>query len=219
MTSRGLSEEFHDPRHKALIEKFINTVGERYGSTTTWAFLWLGDIEKLDAMIDGLRIPASGITSVEDLHVAELYRPPTPSSTAKNRVSFPSILCLTNNSQCRTRDRKTCIITGIPEMADGYHIYPSHLAPDLDSTAKVPHFWSILLPYWNADRVKAWEGQLFPTGNKIVSNYVCRSPNARSYWDSARFALKPLKLSEDKKRLEIQFCWTPKYKFQKKQDL
>ena len=75
MASHGPSEEFHDPRRKPLVEKFVKVVGTRYATTTTWGFLWLGDIEKLEDRIDKSTVEAMGILSVEeDLKFAQLCR-------------------------------------------------------------------------------------------------------------------------------------------------
>ena len=38
---------------------------------------------------------------------------------------------------------------------------------------------------------------------------MCLSPNANAYWEKAYFALEPIRLSDDKKRLDIQFYWMP----------
>jgi len=36
---------------------------------------------------------------------------------------------------------------------------------------------------------------------------MCLAPHAHKYWEKAHFALKPIELSDDKKRLDIQFFW------------
>jgi hypothetical protein len=75
MASHGPSEEFHDPRRKPLVEKFVEVIGTRYATTTTWAFLWLGDIEKLERLVNKSRAKVRGVLSAErDLGVAQLCR-------------------------------------------------------------------------------------------------------------------------------------------------
>jgi hypothetical protein len=40
---------------------------------------------------------------------------------------------------------------------------------------------------------------------------MCLAPSAHKYWEKAHFALKPMELSHDKKRLDIQFFWLAKH--------
>jgi hypothetical protein len=39
---------------------------------------------------------------------------------------------------------------------------------------------------------------------------MCLAPHAHKYWEKAHFALKPIGLSDDKKRLDIEFFWLAK---------
>jgi hypothetical protein len=39
---------------------------------------------------------------------------------------------------------------------------------------------------------------------------MCLAPHAHKYWEKAHFALKPIRLSDDMKRLDIQFFWLAK---------
>jgi hypothetical protein len=39
---------------------------------------------------------------------------------------------------------------------------------------------------------------------------MCLAPDAHRYWEKAHFALKPIRLSDDMKRLDIQFFWLAK---------
>jgi hypothetical protein len=39
---------------------------------------------------------------------------------------------------------------------------------------------------------------------------MCLCPNAHKYWEKAHFALKPIGLSDDMKRLDMQFFWLAK---------
>ncbi|KAF1817665.1 hypothetical protein P152DRAFT_26074 [Eremomyces bilateralis CBS 781.70] len=53
------------------------------------------------------------------------------------------------------------------------------------------------------------ETAIFPTGTEASHNLMCLSPNAHAYWGRAYFALKLIRLSDDKKRLDVQFSWLP----------
>jgi hypothetical protein len=55
--------------------------------------------------------------------------------------------------------------------------------------------------------VQAWYDAIFPQGPDVCQNLICLSPNAHAYWERAYFALKPIRLSDDKKRLDVQFFW------------
>lgn len=67
--------------------------------------------------------------------------------------------------------------------------------------------WDMLSMFWSNDRVSAWYNALFPAGTDFCHNLICLSPNAHEFWGRAYFALQPIELSEDKKRLTIRFFW------------
>ena len=64
--------------------------------------------------------------------------------------------------------------------------------------------------FWSEERVDAWYNAIFPTGTEACHNLMCLCPNAHKYWEKAHFALKPIRLSDDMKRLDIQFFWLAK---------
>ena len=78
-----------------------------------------------------------------------------------------------------------------------------------ESTIQQPgvSFWNALRAFWPNERVEAWYGAIFPQGPNVCQNLICLSPDAHAYWERAYFALKPIRLSEDKKRLDVQFFW------------
>jgi hypothetical protein len=84
---------------------------------------------------------------------------------------------------------------------------------------KVTYFWRILYSFWDHARVREFEARVLTKGTEICGNYMCLDPTAHCYWDEARFALKPLTVDADKKSMEVQFFWMPRYKFKEKQDL
>ncbi len=79
------------------------------------------------------------------------------------------------------------------------------------------NFWKNLKLFWSADRIQNWRNAIFPDQNnpnkgvETCYNLICLSPDAHAGWTRAYFALKPIKLSEDKKRLDMEFHWLPKY--------
>ncbi|KAF2261985.1 hypothetical protein CC78DRAFT_520953 [Lojkania enalia] len=84
-----------------------------------------------------------------------------------------------------------------------------------DSTIKqqIPSFWDILRIFWSQERVDAWYSAIFPFGMEVCHNLICLAPHAHVYWERAYFALKPIRISYDKKRLDIQFFWLSSYPY------
>ena len=64
--------------------------------------------------------------------------------------------------------------------------------------------------FWSEERVNAWYAAILSKGTEICHNLICLSPSAHRYWEKAHFALKPIGLSDDKKRLDIEFFWLTK---------
>jgi hypothetical protein len=55
--------------------------------------------------------------------------------------------------------------------------------------------------------VDAWYNAIFPVGTEACQNLICLAPHAHAYWARAYFALKPIRISDDKKCLDVQFFW------------
>src|ERR1700733_8963907 len=83
-------------------------------------------------------------------------------------------------------------------------------------------FWRLLTGFWTEDRVTEWRNKIFPNSNHpdtdvdVCFNLISLSPSAHWYWSKGRFALKPLEMSEDKKKLSVQFFWQPQYNHRSK---
>src|ERR1700733_3334895 len=56
-------------------------------------------------------------------------------------------------------------------------------------------------------------------GVETCHNLICLSPDARDYWTRTQFALKPIRLSDDKRRLDVEFHWLPKYNYSSEVDI
>src|ERR1700712_4204262 len=48
---------------------------------------------------------------------------------------------------------------------------------------------------------------------------ICLCPNAHKYWEKAYFALKPIRISDDKKRLDVQLFWLSEQSYSSSVDL
>jgi hypothetical protein len=81
------------------------------------------------------------------------------------------------------------------------------------------NFWKMLGSFWSDDRIQKWRETIFSDQNspdkdvETCHNLICLSPDAHAYWTKAYFALKPFELSDDKKRLDVEFHWLPKYNY------
>jgi hypothetical protein len=54
------------------VEKFVSVAGIRWASTTTWAFLWLGDIEKLEGLLESEQDALAVFDVEKDLKFVQL---------------------------------------------------------------------------------------------------------------------------------------------------
>jgi hypothetical protein len=72
-------------------------------------------------------------------------------------------------------------------------------------------FWDLLNIFWTKDRVTKWRNKIFPnpnhpdTGIEACFNLISLSAEAHWYWNIRCFALKPLEISDDMKKLTVQF--------------
>jgi hypothetical protein len=91
----------------------------------------------------------------------------------------------------------------------------------------IPEFWDLLFLFWDEDRVMKWRNKIFSdpvnpnVGVEGCFNLISLTPTAHEMWNRGLFALKPLKLSRDRKKLIVQFFWqTPgNYKINSRIDL
>jgi hypothetical protein len=76
-------------------------------------------------------------------------------------------------------------------------------------SSAIPEFWSSLSLFWDEDRISKWKNTVFPNGVGVEScfNLISLSSETHLMWNKGLFALKPLKLSHDRKRLTVQFFW------------
>ena len=89
--------------------------------------------------------------------------------------------------------------------------------PSIANYSAQPDFWCLLGIFWADDRVAEWRNKIFPnpnhpdTGVEACFNLISLGADAHWYWNKGLFALKPLEISDDKKKLTIQFFWQPQY--------
>src|SRR5271156_1350700 len=87
----------------------------------------------------------------------------------------------------------------------------------------IPDFWEALSIFWDKGQINKWKNKIFPSGVGIEScfNLISLSSSAHEMWNKGLFALKPLKLSRDRRTLSVQFFWQVpnNYKIDSKIDL
>jgi hypothetical protein len=74
----------------------------------------------------------------------------------------------------------------------------------------IPQIWEHVSLFWDKDRISKWKNTIFLDSQNPVErcfNLISLSPDAHDTWNKGLFALKPLELSPDRKRLIVQFCW------------
>ncbi|KAI9368308.1 hypothetical protein BJX61DRAFT_230048 [Aspergillus egyptiacus] len=71
-------------------------------------------------------------------------------------------------------------------------------------------YGSRLSYFWPDDQVEIAENTVLDnSGTESVSNLICITMTVHGLWGNARFALKPLELSKDKRKLTVEFHWLP----------
>ena len=86
-------------------------------------------------------------------------------------------------------------------------------------------FWDNLAIFWDREHVERWKQSISTDLSKpelaidSCDNLISLNAHAHILWNDGSFALKPVRLSDDKKELEIQFFWQPLYKHPDKVDL
>ncbi|OCK75020.1 hypothetical protein K432DRAFT_270491, partial [Lepidopterella palustris CBS 459.81] len=141
-------------------------------------------------------------------------QPPAQSSLRSQRRNNGSDgqLALSRNkaatNMCCERDQRKCVLVKAGEPINVAHIYPFSMGYEVDPIKEPRNtFWGTLRYFWSEERVDAWHNAVFPSGTEVCYNLICLSPDAHAYWGRAYFAFKPISLSEDKKRLVVQFYW------------
>ncbi|KAF2180008.1 hypothetical protein K469DRAFT_715607 [Zopfia rhizophila CBS 207.26] len=140
---------------------------------------------------------------------------PIPAGDSRGQKRNNSGQCVVTRSKaqqnlCHQRDQRKCILTKSGEPNEVAHIYPFSMRYE-DNTIKRQElsFWDTLRMFWSKERVDAWYNAIFPLGTELCQNLLCLAPHAHAYWERAYFALKPIRISDDKKRLDVQFFWLP----------
>src|SRR5437763_1421022 len=75
----------------------------------------------------------------------------------------------------------------------------------------IPDFWDLLRLFWEREQIAKWRSTIFPdsqnSGVERCFNLISLVSHAHEMWNRGLFALKPLELSRDRKKLTVQFFW------------
>jgi hypothetical protein len=103
-----------------------------------------------------------------------------------------------------------------PQAARIFPYSMLHPRPKTDrnkTSNMIPDFGELLGLFWDKNRVKKWRNAIFQDsenpdiGVERCFSLISLSPDAHDMWNRGVFALKPLKLSRDHKKLTVQFFW------------
>ncbi|KKZ66560.1 hypothetical protein EMCG_07674 [[Emmonsia] crescens] len=232
MAEDAVNLEFADARRIELLEHLDRLSNGQLFSPELWAFLWLGDIEKLhdwvaeaennaqvtfvylEAMIKQSNIVqtwmqratslADSVASTATLPTSSQTLPSTPPSDGRSRSKEAAELC-------RERDEMKCVITQSGPPTEAVHIFPFAMR-HLQSPISMQNFynpWRVLRLFWNERRVDSWYQAVADPGTETVQNLLCLAPNTREYHERAYFALRPVRMDKQKQTLVVQFYWLP----------
>ncbi|KAF5861057.1 hypothetical protein ETB97_000746 [Aspergillus alliaceus] len=138
----------------------------------------------------------------------------TPSAAVGSRVETkqPTGRSEAAKTLCKERDYHACILTGYREPLEVAHIFPYSLSQREKTELDI--FWENLGMYWSTEKINKWKEQVLGSGGtEICPNLMCMSNLAHKLWETARFALKPLSISEDQRVLKVKFYWMSINKF------
>ncbi|KAB8239522.1 HNH endonuclease signature motif containing protein [Aspergillus alliaceus] len=197
--STGPADELLDSERHKIIAQLSDYIGDRKLASTGWALLWFTDLAILRKYLKSVGLEPHGLLK----------------RAQKNRVSKKpqrSASFLTYLSKCKERDHHACILTGYREPLEVAHIFPYSLSQR--EKAELDIFWENLGMYWSTEKINKWKEQVLGSGGtEICPNLMCMSNLAHKLWETARFALKPLSISEDQRVLKVKFYWMSINKF------
>ncbi|KAB8261870.1 hypothetical protein BDV32DRAFT_157862 [Aspergillus pseudonomiae] len=229
----GPADELLDPQRRELIVQLLHAIGETKLNSIEWACLWFADLVSIRRMMkqceqDEFSCSTVGLSlkniSCTDMIKAWAVRSKNPRDTAQFHYDLEECFhdtAETGIEETSTKKRRrtaasgkpsktlrriareeagrpTCVLTGFLEPLEVAHIYPYSIGQKGEN--ELQDFW----------RVRSWsEHVLGPDGTETCSNMMCMVNVAHKLWEKARFALKPLSLSEDQRVLTVQFFWLP----------
>jgi len=117
--------------------------------------------------------------------------------------------CRNVRDQTLARDGDACVVSKLA-AAEACHIYP-FLAIRKKEPKRVQRFWDVLRMFWQKEKVDAWRSKILQIeGGQPLENMITLTATLHVFFSQAVFALRPIRMTEDKKQLELEFHWLPK---------
>ena len=114
--------------------------------------------------------------------------------------------------RCKERDQGLCVVSKLGAV-DACHVYPWCAFGGKDQK-RVARFWGILRMFWPDDKVDSWYGKLFRDdrdderkATETVENMLTFTSTLHRFHSEGAFALRPIRMSDDKTQLELEFHW------------
>ena len=109
------------------------------------------------------------------------------------------------------RDKHSCILTNLGAVHVA-HIYP-WCGFGETNPGHVANFWKLLRVFWPEETVSSWRSKIFVDplrpneGTDTVKNTITLSAQAHRLHTRGAFALRPVRMRQDKTELELEFHW------------
>ncbi|KIX07810.1 uncharacterized protein Z518_02464 [Rhinocladiella mackenziei CBS 650.93] len=231
------SEDYNirSPERTQLLTQVKEAIGDAPVSSAFWACFQLADMNQLNQLLVIAKVNPEVVLGYDEplvllpLKWSQRFKD-SGSEAVSQRSGGAKKRKLNANGQswvqrsaiqadkCKERDDYKCVLTNqlLPREA---HIFPysmlnSPLQGSRSQTSKmIPDFWKLLHLFWDKDRIKKWKETIFQdsqnpnTGIDRCFNLISLDASVHVKWTKGLFALKPLRLSSDRKELTVQFFW------------
>lgn len=159
----------------------------------------------------------SGLRKFRNTDAGKRKEPPTEYASPRDaefvcKTSGEPVLNSTTRSakaadDTADRDQHKCIVTRAGEPLEIAHMVSFALGVRHQRRTERDKFWGILSCFWSADRIKRWQSAIFENGTETAKNLLCVCTHVHRLWETARFALRPVKKTTTE--LELEFYWLP----------
>ncbi|KAG2017031.1 hypothetical protein GB937_005935 [Aspergillus fischeri] len=207
--STGPADELCDPERHKIIAQLSDYIGDRKLASTGWALLWFTDLAILRKYLKMCEDEPGQAIVANIFGRSETIKDIIMSWKCRHRASWsseegPEEPDIEETPKKRKRTLKTA--SKIPTLAGK----PLSAAEGPQVETKQPTGRSEAAK----TLINKWKEQVLgPGGTEICPNLMCMSNLAHKLWKTARFALKPLSISDDQMVLEVKFYWMPINKF------
>ncbi|KIX02871.1 uncharacterized protein Z518_08814 [Rhinocladiella mackenziei CBS 650.93] len=93
------------------------------------------------------------------------------------------------------------------QQADKHTQFTPKKGDQTQASRMIPDFWQLLCLFWDEDRVNKWKETIFLGSQNPNTDLISLDAGVHMKWTKGLFALKPLRLSSDRRQLTVQFFW------------